>query len=66
MTKNEAIKAIESGKKVRHYSFTENEWVRKAKYRVARYEFEDGNICLRSEFWDCRKDIHFNRGWEVV
>lgn len=42
MTKEEAIKAMSEGKKVRHRYFSRDEWV--TMNSAGLYEFEDGVI----------------------
>ncbi len=63
ISKVEAIKAMLKGKKVRHLFFSRNE-------RVAiiegNYVFEDGCECTRDEFWKCRTDEPWSKGWSIV
>lgn len=61
MNKQEAIKALDMGKTLKHQSFTSSEWVR--GIGLGEYEFEDGVKCSASEFWAYRKGDWFNEGW---
>lgn len=60
MTKEEAIRAMSEGKKVRHFS--KDEWV--TINSSGLYEFEDGVKVDSSLFWMDRQD--WNDGWSLV
>lgn len=63
MTKEEAIKAMSEGKKVRHRYFGRDEWV--TMNSAGLYEFEDGVIVGPYLFWMNRQDSYWNEGWEL-
>lgn len=63
MTKEEAIKAMSEGKKVRHRYFSRDEWV--TMNPAGLYEFEDGVIVGPYLFWMNRQDSYWNEGWEL-
>lgn len=62
MTKEEAIKAMSEGKKVRHRYFSPEEWV--ALNPDGTYLFEDGYSVLPELFWYDRQASYWNDGWE--
>jgi hypothetical protein len=62
MTRDEAIKALDEGKTLTHFSFTDKEWVRKSGNL---YEFEDECLCEPDEFWKWRTHTSFDKGWKV-
>lgn len=62
MTKEEAIRAMSEGKKVRHRYFSKDEWVTSS----GLYEFEDGVKVDSSLFWMDRQDSYWNDGWSLV
>ncbi len=66
LTKEEVIQALEDGKTVKHRSFTQNEWMKKAVDRIRCYEFEDGCICPFTEFWSHRTHENWLKDWEIV
>lgn len=61
MTKEEAIKAMSEGKKVRHKYFSAEEWV---TMKNGEYLFEDGYSVLPELFWYDRQDSYWNNDWE--
>ncbi|MBM7070930.1 hypothetical protein JQC92_02590 [Shewanella sp. 202IG2-18] len=63
MTKDEAIKLMESGEKLTHESFTSNEWVKGLGNGML--QFEDGCLCPSGEFWFTRKDEWWLTGWSI-
>lgn len=63
MDKEQAIAAMNMGKKVAHRYFTDNEWMMMVG---GRYTFEDGCVCDPSEFWAWRTDDSWDSGWRVV
>lgn len=64
MTKQEAIKAMLDGKKVRHTRyFSDSEWVTAISPSV--YLFEDGVKCDSYIFWAYRNNEGFNNDWEI-
>jgi hypothetical protein len=66
VNKAEAKQALEDGKRLTHRHFSKDEWVEKAKYRVARYVFEDGCITKINEFWNHRVHENWNSDWEII
>lgn len=64
MTKEEAIKAMSEGKKVRHRYFGPDEWV--SMNSNGLYVFEDGVKVDSSLFWMDRQDSYWNDGWSLV
>lgn len=63
MTKEEAIKAMSEGKKVRHRYFSRDEWI--TMNSAGLYEFEDGVIVGPPLFWMDRQESYWNEGWEL-
>ncbi len=63
MTKDEAIKAMQDGKKVSHRHFDSNEWM---KQDGVGYVFEDGCHCAPRDFWHWRDDDSWIDGWRIV
>ena len=63
MTKEEAIKAMSEGKKVRHRYFSSDEWM--TQLPNGDYLFEDGVICPPQEFWQWRTDTEWGNGYEI-
>nr|DAQ12996.1 MAG TPA: Protein of unknown function (DUF2829) [Crassvirales sp.] len=64
MTKEEAIKAMSEGKKVRHNHFSSDEWM--SQLPNGDYLFEDGVKCSPREFWTWRTCTSWNTDWEIV
>ena len=62
MTKNDAIKAMNNGKKVSHIKFTPDEWMMTSD---RGYEFEDGAKCTKEEFWRFRNEEAWLSGWRL-
>jgi len=65
MTKDEAIAAMKRGEKVAHSWFSPEEWVMLSKHGNGGYEFEDGCRCSVVEFWSCRNDESWQKGWSI-
>jgi hypothetical protein len=63
MTKYEAIAAMRNGEKVTHPNFTDSEWIKLTGFR---YEFEDGVVCPRGEFWALRGSNSWQEGWVIA
>ena len=63
MTKEEAIKAMSEGKKVRHIFFSPKEWM--TQLPNGDYLLEDGVICSPEEFWQWRTDTEWRDGYEI-
>jgi hypothetical protein len=63
MDKEQAIEAMRQGHKVAHRHFTEEEWVKESDIG---YEFEDGILCGKDEFWRWRSDDSWLSGWKIV
>ena len=64
MTRAEAEQAIKEGSKVTHEHFTTDEFVTLAADGT-HYEFEDGCLCEKDEFWYYRQGESFNDGWAL-
>lgn len=64
MTKYEAMKAMQDGKKVRHGYFDDNEWMK--RHSPGYYQFEDDVVINQSEFWSIRNSEAWNQDWEIV
>lgn len=64
MTREEAIKVMSEGKKVRHRFFMSDEWV--SMNSNGLYVFEDGVMVDPSLFWMDRQESYWNEGWELV
>ena len=62
MTKDQAIKAINSGLKLTHTHFTPDEWM---KDSTVGYEFEDGCKCTEEQFWFDRDSDSWLDGWSI-
>ncbi len=63
MTNTEAMGAMRDGHKVRHQSFTLDEWM---KETGRLYEFEDGCLCEPDEFWRFRDGDEWLVGWRLI
>lgn len=63
MTKEEAIKAMSEGKKVRHKYFSPEEWV--TMKSDGEYLFEDGYSVSPELFWFDRQESYWNKDWEL-
>ena len=61
MNREEAIEALENGKKLTHQHFTKNEWV---KISAEMYQFEDGCRCEPELFWKGRTGGTWESGWK--
>jgi hypothetical protein len=64
MTREEAIKAMSEGKKVRHRYFGPDEWV--SMNSNGLYVFEDGVMVDPSLFWMDRQESYWSEGWKLV
>jgi hypothetical protein len=63
MTKLEAIKAMQEGRKVTHRYFDEKEWVTMG--RQGEIILEDGVECSPAEFWKWRTNPAYETDWEI-
>lgn len=63
MTKQEAIQAMKSGKKVTHRYFTPDEYL--FMNIENEYTFEDGVSCSAQEFWKNRTAEYWETDWEI-
>ena len=61
MTRDDAEKALEAGKRLTHTAFSEHEWVECLD--KDNYLFEDGCHCSKAEFWNIRPEAWWNIGW---
>jgi hypothetical protein len=64
MNKAEAIKQLNKGERLKHPSFTSEEWVQGDGNGM--YIFEDGCSCYAEEFWHFRTDPNFDNNWTVI
>jgi len=64
MTKNEAIEAMVSGKKVKHSTFLDDEFIKHKSND--KYEYEDGVTTKSINFWNCRKGEIWEHNWVIV
>lgn len=64
MTKNEAIKAMSEGKKVRHKYFSKDEWITQCSNGL--FMFEDGVKVSEELFWFDRSEPYWDDNWEIV
>ena len=62
MNKQEAILAMQEGKKVTHLYFSPNEWMTMKEGMIV---LEDGVIYPPKEFWQWRTDRGWNDGYEL-
>ena len=62
MNKQEAIEAMQEGKKVTHQHFSPNEWMTMKDEMIL---LEDGVVCPPKEFWKCRADSAWDDGYEL-
>lgn len=65
MNKHEAIKAMESGKKVSHEYFSDDEWMT-IDHNDNQILFEDGCRCSQEEFWSIRQEKGWEDGYTIV
>lgn len=63
MTKNEAIAAMRTGKRVTHAFYLENEWI--TMDSDSNIVTEDGHTISDTEFWSYRKGIEWERSWSL-
>ena len=65
MNKDEAIRAMNNGFKVRHRFFSEHEWVRKETRNM--YIYEDGVRHSTRAFWEIREnEKSWETDWEII
>ena len=62
MTKLEAIKAMEEGKKVTHMYFDKDEWISIQNGKILT---EEGYLHDQNEFWGYRTNECFNNDWSI-
>lgn len=65
MTKQEAITALQEGKKVSHSLFCEGEWIELNK-KDLQIQDEKGTQLNWSLFWKVRTADRWNTGWDIV
>ena len=63
MTKQEAIIAMQKGKKVRHKSFMKHEWISIIDDKIRT---EEGFLHNQKEFWILRNTNNWLTGWSVI
>jgi len=61
MTKQEAIEAMQQGKKVTHYLFTDEEFI----YMKNGEIHDENGYNLQSEFWMWRHSKEWLTGWSI-
>lgn len=62
MSKEEAIQAMQEGKKVKHSYFSKDEWMTMQGNRII---LEDGCSCWAHEFWADRKGFGWSDGYSL-
>lgn len=62
LSKQEAIKAMQEGKKVTHRYFTPEEYV---YMKDGEMFFEDGVSCSSMEFWSLKTDTAWETDWVI-
>ncbi len=62
MTKQQAIQAMQEGKKITHICFQPNEWMTMKNNQIV---LEDGYCCDEYEFWLYRKQEIWNDGYSI-
>lgn len=63
LTKEEAIEAMQNGKRVSHKYFSSDEWMTMHGNRII---LEDGCSCWADEFWADRTAAGWNDGYSIV
>lgn len=63
MTKDQAIAAMRSGKKVTHMYFSPEEWITMKGYMIVT---EKGCEYTAEEFWRYHQTERWNDGWSIV
>jgi hypothetical protein len=63
MDKDEAIIAMQTGNRVTHRFFTEDEWITMEDNQTIITE--EGYRIFADEFWDHRKGIEWQSGWSL-
>ena len=63
LTKEEAIFAMNQGKRVRHRFFTKDEWM---TMRGGMIHLEDGVVCPPEEFWQWRTAPEWDNGYCIL
>lgn len=63
MTKEEALKQLLQGKRVKHIPTFPNDSIRLSN---GRYYWEDGNSLSVEAFWHYRTEHNYNDNWEEV
>ena len=61
MTKQEAITAMQEGKKITNHLFSDNEFI---YYKNGKIH-DENNYNIDSEFWVWRKDSVWHEGWSI-
>lgn len=61
MTKQEALKALAEGKKIRHRYFSDDEYIVEQNYNLI-----DEKGYLMRDFWKYRTTEDWDTGWEIV
>lgn len=60
MTKQEAIRALEEGKKLRHRYFTDDEYI----FQKDRHIFSEDGV-RHDQFWELHSDAAYYSDWEI-
>lgn len=61
-SKDEAIKLMQQGEKITHFTFTDNEWM---TMKDGKVHLEDGVQCSPSEFWRWRTNEYWDSGYSI-
>lgn len=63
LTKEQAIEAMQEGKKVTHQYFSPDEWVTLTSDGL--FQFEDKVVCTPEMFWQDRSGNNWETGWSL-
>lgn len=63
LNKDDALQALEEGKRLTHQMFTSDEWMEQCGLV---YVFEDGTQCDIEEFWSYRTAPVWLCGWSIL
>lgn len=63
ITKEQAIKAMQQGRRVSHHFFAKGEWMAMVGNEIL---LEDGVKCSQQEFWQWRKGAEWEDGYCIL
>lgn len=67
LTKEEAKKALEQGKQVKHITFLYNQLIGLKIVGEMRFiHDQDGYLCPENDFWRFHRHNAYLKGWEIV